>query len=323
MAGKLVISLDLELMWGVRDHRSIQNYGDAVLGGRQAISDLLRRFSANNIRATWAAVGLLFARNRDEMMDFSPDQKPTYHDKRLSPYDFIRSGVGLNEKEDPLHFGRSLIDQIAGTPGQELATHSYSHYYCLEPGQTVDQFSADIASALNIAKESGHNIRSIVFPRNQMGPKHIKCCKNHGIDNFRGNPNSFLYRPMSGSDNGKIVRGFRLLDSILPVSRNLSYQSLPVLEGANDVRASRFLRPYNSRFPLYSKLHQHRIKSEMEYAAKSGSVYHLWWHPHNMGRDIPSSMEQIDVLVSKFIQLRDDYGMESVAMSDLSATQLS
>jgi hypothetical protein len=128
---------------------------------------------------------------------------------------------------------------------------------------------------------------------------------------------------MSGSDNGKIVRGFRLLDSILPVSRNLSYQSLPVLEGANDVRASRFLRPYNSRFPLYSKLHQHRIKSEMEYAAKSGSVYHLWWHPHNMGRDIPSSMEQIDVLISKFNQLRDDYGMESVAMSDLSATQLS
>ena len=42
-----------------------------------------------------------------------------------------------------------------------------------------------------------------------------------------------------------------------------------------------------------------------------------------MGRDIPSSMEQIDVLISKFNQLRDDYGMESVAMSDLSATQLS
>lgn len=318
MAGKLVISLDLELMWGVRDHRSMQNYGDAVLGGRQAISDLLRRFSANNMRATWAAVGLLFARNRDEMMDFSPDQKPTYHDKRLSPYDFIRSGVGLNEKEDPLHFGRSLIDRIADTPGQELATHSYSHYYCLEPGQTVDQFSADIDSALSIAKEAGHNLRSIVFPRNQMASQHIECCKQHGIDYFRGNPGSFLYRPMSGSENGNIIRAFRLLDSVLPVSRNLCYQSAPALHGANNVRASRFLRPFNRRLPMYSKLHQHRIKSEMEYAAKSGSVYHLWWHPHNMGRDIASSMKQIDILISKFNQLRGDYGMESVAMSDIS-----
>ena len=318
MVGKLVISLDLELMWGVRDHRTVQGYGDAVLGGRQAISDLLRRFSDNNMRATWAAVGLLFARNRDEMIDFAPVQKPTYIDKRLSPYDFIISGVGLDEKEDPLHFGRSLIDRIADTPGQELATHSYSHYYCLEPGQTVDQFSADIVSALSIAKEAGHNLRSIVFPRNQMAPQHIECCKRHGIDNFRGNPSNFLYRPMPGSDNGNIVRALRLLDSVLPVSRNLCYQSVPIHHKANDIRASRFLRPYNSRFPLYSKLHQHRVKSEMEYAAKSGSVYHLWWHPHNMGRDTPSNMKQIDILISKFNQLRHDYGMQSVAIADLS-----
>lgn len=318
MSGKLVISLDLELMWGVRDHRTIQEYGGAVLGGRQAISDLLRRFSDNNIRATWAVVGLLFARNRDEMMEFSPDLKPTYLDQSLSPYEFIRNGVGLNEKEDPLHFGRSLVDSIADTAGQELATHSYSHYYCLEPGQTVDQFSADIDSALSIAKEAGHDLRSIVFPRNQMTSLHIECCKEHGVNNFRGNPISFLYRPRPGSDNSSVVRAFRLLDSVLPVSQNLSYTSVPVMQGANDVRASRFLRPYSSRFPLYSKLHQSRIKSEMEYAAKSGSIYHLWWHPHNMGRNIALNLNQVDGLISKFNQLRDDYGMESVAMSDFS-----
>jgi len=33
MSGRFVISLDLELMWGSRDHRSVAEYGDAVLGG--------------------------------------------------------------------------------------------------------------------------------------------------------------------------------------------------------------------------------------------------------------------------------------------------
>jgi hypothetical protein len=32
--GKFVISLDFELMWGVRDTQTIEKYGDAIIGTR-------------------------------------------------------------------------------------------------------------------------------------------------------------------------------------------------------------------------------------------------------------------------------------------------
>ena len=47
MSGTFVISLDLELMWGVRDHSTVAEYGDAVLGGRAAIPKMLDRFRVN------------------------------------------------------------------------------------------------------------------------------------------------------------------------------------------------------------------------------------------------------------------------------------
>ena len=67
MTSSFIISLDFELMWGVRDHRGLADYGDAVLGVRRAIPEILARFEAAGIRATWATVGLLFARTREEI----------------------------------------------------------------------------------------------------------------------------------------------------------------------------------------------------------------------------------------------------------------
>src|SRR5262245_27879839 len=58
-AGTFVISLDYELMWGVRDHATRESYGSNVLGGREAIPVMLELFEKRNIQATWAIVGAL------------------------------------------------------------------------------------------------------------------------------------------------------------------------------------------------------------------------------------------------------------------------
>ena len=155
--GTFVISLDFELMWGVHDSRTQAEYGDAILGARAAIPQMLSRFAQHGIRATWATVGL-----------------------RRSPYPLLPQ-IGLNEREDPLHFGGELIARIADTPGQEIATHTFSHYYTLEPGPSLAAFEADIAVAKEVASRDGHQIRSIVFPRNQMTPAHIAACLRHGL----------------------------------------------------------------------------------------------------------------------------------------------
>jgi hypothetical protein len=63
-----------------------------------------------------------------------------------------------------LSYGQSIIQKIIRTPNQELATHTFSHYYCLEPGQTIDQFSKDLEAVNKIHKREGNNPISIVFP---------------------------------------------------------------------------------------------------------------------------------------------------------------
>jgi hypothetical protein len=55
----LIISLDFELFWGVRDKRTIGNYGRNILGVREALPAMLALFRDYGIRATWATVGLL------------------------------------------------------------------------------------------------------------------------------------------------------------------------------------------------------------------------------------------------------------------------
>ena len=99
MTGKLIISLDVELMWGVREHMSAATYGDAILGGRKAIPKMLRMFEEHGIRATWATVGLLFARSRSEMLEHMPDVLPEYVNAELGNYAAVRTDVGENEED--------------------------------------------------------------------------------------------------------------------------------------------------------------------------------------------------------------------------------
>lgn len=318
MAGSLVLSLDFELMWGVRDHRSLTDYGDAVLGVRQALPAMLARFRREGLRATWATVGLLFARTRDEMLLFAPPAalRPTYHRVELSPYTFLEQGVGRSEEEDPWHFGRSLLDQVAQTEGQEIATHTYSHYYCQEPGETLAAFAADLDAAVAIAKTAGHHLQSIVFPRNQMTDAHVATAVTRGIKVFRGNPSGFTYRSRSERDNTPLVRALRLFDGALPLIGSLDFAKPVSRLGCVEVPASRFLRPWNVKMPLYSRMHLARIRGEMIRAAEAGRSYHLWWHPHNMGRDVDANLAQLDTIIATFRDLRDSLGMRSQNMAD-------
>jgi peptidoglycan/xylan/chitin deacetylase (PgdA/CDA1 family) len=311
MSGRFVISLDFELMWGVRDHRTVADYGDAVLGGRGAISQMLELFERYEIHATWATVGLLFAKNLEEMRRFAPEA-PKYRDTALSPY-LALDQIGEDEASDPYFFGRSLLDQIAAARGQEIATHTFGHIYALEPGMTLDAWRADLSAAIAIAGKAGHQMRSIVFPRNQMGPEHISICHELGLSVVRGNPPGRVYRPRSGSELAPWVRALRFLDGVLPVLGPVCFD-LPEKGAVVDVPASRFLRPWNARLPLYSALHQRRIQREMTHAAKKGRGYHLWWHPHNMGRNTERNMAQLEVILTHFSRLREQYDFQSANM---------
>ncbi|MCB2080629.1 MAG: hypothetical protein KDE55_23400 [Novosphingobium sp.] len=313
MTGRFVISLDFELMWGVRDHLSIADYGDAVLGARRAIPQMLKLFGHYGIRATWASVGMLFARDRAQLLEFLPSLRPEHDGQCQSPYDFIARGLGEDEKADPYHFGRSLLDLVAGTEGQEIATHSFAHFCCLEPGHGPEAFSADLAAARSIMTDAGHNPRSIVFARNQYGDEHIAIAVTRGFDVYRGTQAGFAHRSRPRSQNTGLVRASRLFDSLSPFPRRGN--SAPSVTPAN-VRASHFLRPWMPRASVVSHWELALVRRELKRAARDGTVFHLWWHPHNMGRNTDRNLARLDEVLRTFRDLRDKFGLESRSMGD-------
>jgi peptidoglycan/xylan/chitin deacetylase (PgdA/CDA1 family) len=183
--GYFVISLDFELMWGVNEW-TVEQYGANVLGARKAIPMLLDLFGERNIHCTWAAVGLLLADTYEDLLSNMPDQTPNYDDTRISAYSCL-SGIGKGEEDDPYHYGASLIRRITACDNQEIGSHTFSHYYTEEDGQSVSDFERDLAAAKKAAEKFGLNPVSLVLPRNQINMGYIGAMVRNGITSYRGN----------------------------------------------------------------------------------------------------------------------------------------
>lgn len=315
MTGSFTISLDLELYWGVRDKRSLASYSANLLGVRRAVPAMLRSFVAHGVNATWAAVGLLLFDNRSDLMDHLPTIRPDYRRRELSPYPDLTS-VGHGEDDDPFHYGRSLVCQVVETPGMELATHTFSHYYCLEEGPDDEAFEADLLAALTASEDSvGLRPTSLVFPRNQYDATALDVCRRVGLTAFRGNPSSWPYRPSRDGDETASRRAARLVDAYLPLTRVATYAPAGVARPV-DVSASRFLRPYDPRFGRLEPLKLRRVISAMTRAAQTGNGFHLWWHPHNFGRHLDENLQGLEQVLRHYRTLADRYGMRSVTMAE-------
>jgi peptidoglycan/xylan/chitin deacetylase (PgdA/CDA1 family) len=310
--GIFIISLDFELFWGVRDLLSRDDYGANILGARTAIPLILSLFEKYNIHATVAVVGLLFCKSKEEIIKYSPDLKPNYKDKKLSPYEknYIDQ---LDEIADPYHSASELLLTLKNSPNIEIASHTFCHYYCNEDGQSIDEFEADINTAVKIARDNGLILKSIVFPRNQIVNEYLKVCSKYGMTQYRGNPTK-LY---DGSA-GKKARIMRVLDSYINICGDTTFDFNQIKEDhLFNIRASRFLRPYSKAFAALEGLKCKRIKSEMTSAAKHHKIYHLWWHPHNFGKNQTENLNMLEDILKHHNKLLEKYGFESHSMGEL------
>lgn len=315
--GVLIISLDFELCWGVIARKGIKKYKKNILGVRFAAPALLKLFDEYGIHATWATVGFLFFETKEGLIKGLPAKKPFYSNKKLSSYNEI-SNIGPNEKKDPFHCAPSLIKLIASSPNQEIATHTFSHYYCLEKGQNKETFKDDLEAAIAVAKKYNLVLESIVFPQNQINDQYLPICREMGIKAYRGNESSWLYKAESLENESLVRRLVRLMDAYFNISGHNAYslnnisRTLPV-----NIPSSRFLRPYSNSIKFLEPLRLHRILSDLNYAARNGLIYHLWWHLYNFGDDMEKNIKFLKKILDHFLNLREKYGMESLNMKEL------
>jgi peptidoglycan/xylan/chitin deacetylase (PgdA/CDA1 family) len=278
----VVISLDLELRWGVYDKLDLNRdaYRTNLMQARQeVIPALLRLFRARSIRATWATVGAVACRDWNEYFSRAP-KSPAYHDRTLQ----IDDRFAALDPEGHLHFAPELVRDIHATPGQDLGTHTFSHILMREPGVLAEDVRADLEAAAHLWQDRfGTRPLSLVFPRNQVA--FVPVAEACGIRIWRGTEPGWYYEANEAKTNRLGARVLRLLDAVNPLVRHATPAR------SHMTRASIFLRT-NLPTPLWG-LHYSRIRNELA-SLRAPNTYHIWWHPHNLGAETRTRLARVE-----------------------------
>lgn len=316
--GSLVISLDFELMWGCHDWASVDNYGATNIANvRTVIDRMLSLFNKYGVHATFATVGLILCKNATDVEKYAPTVKPLYVVPNHSPYkgSYIKD---IKEKDAILYFAPDVIERLQKTKGIEIGTHTFSHYYCWEKGQTPDQFRADLSSMIAIAKDRGIKLNSIVFPKNQVSPEYLRICQEFGILSYRGTAVKYFSEPSNRWEHIK-QRVCRLLDAYINVGgmTGVPYSEIVSEDKMLNLRASRMLRPFSQKLSLFEGLRFRRISKEMIDAAKNHKMYHIWWHPHNFGANMEQNLAFLERVLKCYSDCHEKYNMQSYTMNEM------
>lgn len=329
--GYFVISLDFELMWGMFDKVTSEDYGDALRNVSVVAPRLLHLFKEREIHATWATVGMLTAYHRAELQQLTPleHERPLYERSELSAYLHLQQFKEQFDESPDLYLAPEIVQMICDTPGQELGSHTFSHYYCREtlteesPNHTT-AFAADALSTYKAFQRFSVEPTSIVFPRNQWTDEALLQLKRLGYRAYRGTERHFIYRARTDlAQNNPVVRMLRLIDQFFNITGHHTYRLRDVNPPHTplvNVPASRFLRPRSKLLGFLAPLQLRRIKRAMTKAAKRGQIYHLWWHPHNFGRYSAKQFAFLEAILDHYQVLHTRYGWQSANMHEVATT---
>lgn len=316
MGGYFCVSLDTELFWGVHDTGTLDYIENVKVAREKAIPSMLSLFEKYDIHTTWAIVGAAFAQTKDELIKYLPsiENQPTYDNLIRSPYHLFDENIIDEDGDRPSAFlAGSDLAKILAVPHQEIGTHTFSHYYCNERGQTIEQFKADLVAAIAIAKDKGIELKSIVYPKNEIDVEYLKVSRELGIEAYRGIESNWIYNSNMPLILKKILR---FADAYFPISGPNCHD---ITENGNlqNICASRILKPYNEKLSFLEPLKVRRIKKQMLYAAKKDKLFHIWWHPHNFGANTEKNLATLEEILKYYKKLEEEYGMQSKNMNEL------
>ncbi|MGE7918969.1 polysaccharide deacetylase family protein [Viridibacillus sp. NPDC093762] len=256
---------------------------------------------------------MLHCKNKKELLTCLESIEVPYENEVLSAKHNLPN-VGEDEQADLYHYGNSLINMIREIPNQEIGSHTFSHYYCLEEGQRIEHFEKDLQAMVNL----NEGISSLVFPRNQVNLEYLKLCAEYDITAYRGNEASWIYGPYIKEMNTTIKRMLRLADHYINITGHHSYKLEKVrVHPITNVPSSRFLRPYSNKFRILERLRLQRIKNSLTVAAKNNEYYHLWWHPHNFGKNTEKNLQFLEEILQHVDYLKRKYNFQSMHMRDM------
>jgi hypothetical protein len=247
MTGKVTLSIDLELAWGVWDKITADDLRLAETAERPicaALVDLLDRYQ---VPASWLVVAALL----DEQ---SARARPGARSCWYAPDVIERIVAAKVRHEVGSHGGRHIyFDQISASEAQD-----------------------DLEFAKGVHRAHGLSFDSFVFPRGAVG--HPDILAQSGLLVVR----SHDVGPLRTANHGGrlAARAANFIDQFLPVppqpswpqalGRLIDIPGCMQILGRNGLR--RFVLPQVTRAKLMMGL---------ERARREGGTFHLWFHPSN------------------------------------------
>ena len=249
MAGVFILSLDTEIAWGTDPERRAR-YADCFDNYRVIIRRLLDLLDAYQIPATWAVVGHLFLKPGDPRSVSLP---------RQARWDWFHAP--------------DVIRAVAEAPaGHEIGTHTFSHVCA---GQVAHaEWESELRQCAALHREHRLPLRSLVFPRNQIA--HLEALPAFGVTAYRG---------VEGHRRAERRGAAHLLHRALAIPPpTYALDRLRVGDRLVNLPASQFLLAYDGLrrlIPTASRVRQARLG--LDRAVQRGRLYHLWFHPFNLG----------------------------------------
>lgn len=286
--GTFILSLDTELAWGAFDKENINKYEEAYRNTPLVINKLCKLLDNYNISATWAIVTHLL-----EQCDGDHSGRPSLDS------DWINNWFGkmpcMNGIDKDLWYAPWLLDRLQSCDTeQEIGIHGSTHMLLGADGCSRQHAEAEIDSAVSTLGEHGIDPKSFVFPRNNIG--YLDILQEYGIKVYRGVDAQWYERAYVP---GPVKPPLRFINEAI-------YRSPPLVnpikrDGLIEVPGSQVFRPsYGGWQYTLGDSNLTRIKKGLKCAAETAGVFHLWFHPFNLGhnpeKDLHRMKQVLDIV---------------------------
>jgi peptidoglycan/xylan/chitin deacetylase (PgdA/CDA1 family) len=311
MRPTLIISLDQELIWGSFDHTTPRSFLAAHPDPRGTVRALLELFDEFEIPTTWAIVGHLFLDSCSRGRDGRAHPEIVRPDYAWYRQDWLAADPCTDRARDPLWYGDDILELVQRSRiHHEIACHTFSHLVFGDPGCFREAAAADLRACIDLAAKRGIALKSFVFPRNVEG--HHALLREFGFIAFRGEEPAW-WRDLPGA----VKRAGHLFDQAT-ARRPPSVKPTEKLPGLWNLPGSLLLlhRHGVRRFIPFA-VRRRRIELGLARAIETRSLFHLWFHPHNLSYDRRGLLAVLRSALRDAARLRDRGVLDIRTMGDL------
>lgn len=284
----VILSLDCEGKWGMADQLEPYHHQELtsakLAGAYRQLLDMLDRFE---IPATFAFVMAftLTAVEREQFAILDPWRKGS--DPWLDHY-WRCLDAGLDEGwHEP-----GILDRVRARGRHEIASHGFCHRPLGDETLGEEEAVEELAHAAGAARLKGVELKTLVFPRNDVG--NLAAVRAAGYLGYR----TRLARP-----RGRIGRLAALLEEFAILAG--PQLATDPADGLVAIPSGRFFNwRFGARRLVPPAVTRRRWRGLLSRCERSGGVVHLWLHPHNLITG-PGTAAVLSDVLEEVARLRD------------------